>query len=66
MKTFDPNYKLLDEMYRDEYYNEDSEDKGVAEVIVAKNRHGATDTIKLAWDGQYTRFVSRELFRDAP
>ncbi len=53
-------------LYRDEYYNPDSEDKGVAECIVAKNRHGATDTVKLAWDGQYTRFVSRELFRDAP
>ena len=53
-------------LYRDEYYNEDSEDKGVAEVIVAKNRHGATDTVKLAFDGQHTRFLSRELFRDAP
>lgn len=53
-------------LYRDEYYNDDTEDKGVAECIVAKNRHGATDTVKLAWDGQYTRFLSRELFRDAP
>ena len=53
-------------LYRDEYYNDDSEDKGVAEVIVAKNRHGATDTVKLAFDGQHTRFLSRELFRDAP
>ena len=53
-------------LYRDEYYNEDSEDKGVAECIVAKNRHGATDTVKLAWDGEHTRFISRELFRDAP
>lgn len=53
-------------LYRDEYYVPDSEEKGVAECIVAKNRHGATDTVKLAWDGQYTRFVSRELFRDAP
>ena len=53
-------------LYRDEYYNDDTEDKGVAEVIVAKNRHGATDTVKLAFDGQHTRFLSRELFRDAP
>ena len=53
-------------LYRDEYYNDDTEDKGVAEVIVAKNRHGATDTVKMAFDGQHTRFLSRELFRDAP
>lgn len=53
-------------LYRDEYYNPDSEDKGVAECIIAKNRHGQTDTVRLAWDGQYTRFLSRERFRDAP
>ncbi|MBR5485758.1 MAG: replicative DNA helicase [Oscillospiraceae bacterium] len=53
-------------LYRDEYYNEDSEDRGVAECIIAKNRHGATDTVKLGWDGQFTRFVSRELYRNEP
>ena len=43
-------------IYRDEYYNKESEDKGIAEFIVAKNRAGPTETIKLAWLGQYTTF----------
>jgi len=43
-------------LYRDEYYNEDSEDKGKAEVIIGKHRAGATGTAKLAFIGQYTRF----------
>ena len=47
-------------LYRDEYYNEDTEDKNVAECIVAKNRHGATGTIRLHWIPQYTSFSSRE------
>ncbi|MEG1779449.1 MAG: replicative DNA helicase, partial [Oscillospiraceae bacterium] len=42
-------------LYRDDYYNDDSPEKGVAECIIAKNRHGATDTVKLGWDGQFTR-----------
>ena len=47
-------------LYRDEYYNENSEDKGVAECIVAKNRHGETGTVKLQWIGQYQTFADRE------
>lgn len=47
-------------LYRDEYYNENSEDKGVAECIVAKNRHGETGTVKLQWIGQYQAFADRE------
>jgi replicative DNA helicase len=43
-------------IYRDEYYNEDSEDKGLAEVIVAKQRSGSTGKVKLVWQGKYTRF----------
>ncbi|MDD3267118.1 MAG: replicative DNA helicase [Burkholderiales bacterium] len=44
-------------LYRDDYYNrEDSKDKGVAELNVAKNRSGETGTIKLAFLSQYTRF----------
>ena len=43
-------------LYRDEYYNSDTEEQGVAECIVAKNRHGETGTIKLGWDGKFTRF----------
>lgn len=53
-------------LYRDEYYNDDTEEHGVAECIIAKNRHGSTDTVKLAWEGQYTRFYSRETYRNAP
>jgi len=47
-------------LYRDEYYNENSEEKGVAECIVAKNRHGETGTVKLQWIGQYQTFTDRE------
>ena len=47
-------------LYRDEYYNENTEDKGVAECIVAKNRHGETGTVKLQWVPQYQQFTDRE------
>jgi len=43
-------------IYRDEYYNEDSQDKGVAEIIVGKQRNGETGTVKAAWVGKFTRF----------
>ena len=47
-------------LYRDEYYNENSEDKGLAECIVGKNRHGETGTVKLQWFGQFQTFTNRE------
>ena len=47
-------------LYRDEYYNENTEDKGVAECIVAKNRHGEVGTVKLQWIPQYQTFADRE------
>ena len=47
-------------LYRDEYYNPDTEDKGLAECIVAKNRHGETGTVKLQWFGPYQTFTDRE------
>ena len=47
-------------LYRDEYYNPNSEDKGVAECIVAKNRHGEVGTVKLQWVPQYQTFSDRE------
>jgi replicative DNA helicase len=43
-------------LYRDDYYHEDSPERGIAECIVAKNRHGSTGTVKLHWMGQYTSF----------
>jgi replicative DNA helicase len=45
-------------LYRDEYYNSESEDKGIAEVIVGKHRNGPTGKIQLAWMEQYTKFAS--------
>jgi replicative DNA helicase len=47
-------------LYRDEYYNENTEDKGIAECIVAKNRHGETGTVKLQWIPQFQTFADRE------
>ena len=47
-------------LYRDEYYNPNSEDKGVAECIVSKNRHGETGTVKLQWIPQFQTFADRE------
>lgn len=47
-------------LYRDEYYNKESEDKGIAECIVAKNRHGEVGTVKLQWIPQYQTFADRE------
>lgn len=44
-------------LYRDEYYNEDTESPGECEVIVAKHRSGPTGTVKLAWLKKLTRFV---------
>ncbi len=43
-------------LYRDEVYDQDSPDKGVAEVIVAKHRNGPVGKVRLAFRGQYTRF----------
>ncbi len=45
-------------LYRDEYYRPDSQDKGVAEVIIGKQRNGPTGTVRLVFLGQYTRFES--------
>jgi replicative DNA helicase len=43
-------------IYRDEVYNPESSDKGSAEIIIAKQRNGPTDTLRLTFLGQYTRF----------
>ena len=47
-------------LYRDDYYNPDTEDKNIAECIVSKNRHGETGTVKLQWFGPYQTFTDRE------
>ena len=43
-------------IYRDEYYNEESPDKGLAEIIIGKQRNGPIGKIKLSFEGQYTKF----------
>ena len=43
-------------IYRDEVYNEDSPDKGVAEIIIGKQRNGPIDVVRLAFIGEFTRF----------
>lgn len=47
-------------LYRDDYYNQESEKKDIAEVIIAKHRGGATGTVELLWLGNYTKFVNLE------
>ena len=47
-------------IYRDEYYHKDSEEKGVTEIIIGKQRNGPTCTIKLKWLAEYTKFANLE------
>lgn len=47
-------------LYRDDYYNPDSEKKGIAEVIIGKHRGGSLGTVDLLWLGSYTKFVNLE------
>ena len=51
-------------IYRDDYYNPDSEKKNIAEIIVAKHRAGSTGSIELLWLGNYTKFVNIEKYRE--
>jgi replicative DNA helicase len=46
-------------LYRDEYYHEDSEKRGIAEVKIAKHRNGPTGTVELAWVERFTKFANR-------
>src|SRR5579871_4911000 len=50
-------------VYRDEVYNKETEDKGVAEIILAKHRAGSTGTIRLKWQAEYTAFDDLDEFR---
>ncbi len=47
-------------LYRDDYYNHDSEEAGILEVIIGKQRNGPTGTVKLAWLSQFTKFANLE------
>ena len=43
-------------IYRDDYYNKNSREPGVAEILIAKQRSGPTGTVRLSWSGVHTRF----------
>ena len=47
-------------IYRDDYYNKDSDRKGVSEIIIAKQRNGPVGTVDLAWLPEYTKFANLE------
>ncbi|WP_317366542.1 replicative DNA helicase [uncultured Tyzzerella sp.] len=47
-------------LYREEYYNPETEKRGQAEVIIAKQRNGSVGTVNLSWLGQYTKFANLE------
>ena len=47
-------------LYRDDYYNQDSDKKDIAEIIIAKHRGGSTCSVDLGWFGTYTKFVNLE------
>lgn len=51
-------------LYRDEYYNKDTDKKNMAEVILAKQRNGPTGTVDLAWLGQYTKFGNLDRYHN--
>ena len=53
-------------IYRDDFYNKESAEKGVAEIIVAKQRNGETGTAFVSWQGQYTRFENLARRDDFP
>lgn len=47
-------------LYREDYYEKETEKRNIAECIVAKNRHGSTNKVELQWLGQFTRFSTQE------
>jgi len=50
-------------LYRENYYNPDTDKKNIVEVIIAKQRNGPTGKVELLWLSQYTKFVSVEKYR---
>lgn len=52
-------------LYRDEYYNEDTEKKNIGELIIAKHRNGPTGLVELVWKKEFTKFLNKEnIFND--
>jgi len=50
-------------LYRDEYYNPDTPDRGIAEIIITKHRNGPTGVTKLLFDAQVTKFLNLQARR---
>ena len=53
-------------LYREDYFNKESEEHNKAELIVMKNRHGNTGTIPVQWMPEYTTYASLERYREEP
>ena len=51
-------------LYRDDYYNPDTDRKNIAEVIIAKHRAGSIGTVELLWLGNYTKFANLDKYRE--
>ncbi len=51
-------------LYRDEYYNKETEDKNIGECIIAKQRNGPVGTVKMAWLGQYSKFGNLDIIHN--
>ena len=45
-------------IHREDYYDKDTEEKNIAEIIIAKQRNGPLDTVKLAWMSEFTKFLN--------
>ncbi|MBF8982311.1 replicative DNA helicase [Lutibacter sp. B2] len=51
-------------LYRDEYYNADTDKQNIGELIIAKQRNGSTGSVELAWLGQFTKFADLDRFHE--
>jgi len=58
--TIEQNAAVIMFIYRDEDYDKESPDEGLAEIIIGKQRNGPTDTVKMAFVGHYTKFDNWE------
>lgn len=58
--SLEQDANLVMMLYRDEYYNPETIDKGIAEIIIVKHRNGPTGTVKLLFDAEYTQFKNME------
>lgn len=47
-------------LYKEDFYNPETEDKNIAEIIIAQNRYGELGTVKLKWLGKYLKFENLE------